>query len=107
MAAACTIRLVRPDDVPALFLLKWHMALAEGAAHTFRASEADWRRDLFAPAPRFLAIVAEARGTLIGMATLVERYSPAWVRTAARDRRRVRHAAASRTRCRQGLLARA
>src|SRR5689334_15574098 len=77
--AACTIRLARLDDVPALFLLKWHMALAEGAAHTFRASEADWRRDLFAPVPRFLALVAEAGGTLIGMATLVERYSPAWV----------------------------
>jgi hypothetical protein len=37
-ASACTIRMARPDDVPAMYLLKWHMAIAEGATHTFRAS---------------------------------------------------------------------
>src|ERR1700686_4309950 len=78
-APACTIRLARPDDVPALYLLKWHLALAEGAAHAVRASEADWQRDMFGPQPRFSAVVAEADGKVIGMATLVERYSPGWV----------------------------
>jgi GNAT superfamily N-acetyltransferase len=78
-ASGCTIRMACPNDVPALYLLKWHGALAEGATHTFRASEADWRRDMFGPHPRFAAIVAETEGALIGMATLVERYSPGWV----------------------------
>jgi GNAT superfamily N-acetyltransferase len=79
MASDCTIRMARPDDVPALHLLKWRGALDEGAAHTFRASEADWLRDMFGPRPRFAAIVAEMGSELIGMATLVERYYPAWV----------------------------
>lgn len=78
-AFACTIRGARPDDVPALHQLKWQMALTEGAAHTFRASEADWQRDMFGPQPRFLAIAAETECSLIGMTTLVERYRPAWV----------------------------
>jgi len=78
-APACTIRMATPDDVPALYLLKWQMALAEDAAHTVRASEADWRREMCGPQPRFVAVVAERDGSLIGMAILVERYSPAWV----------------------------
>jgi len=78
-ACACTIRMARPDDIPALHLLKWHLALAEGATHAFRASEADWLRDMSGPQPRFSAMVAEADGVPIGMATLVERYYPAWV----------------------------
>jgi ribosomal protein S18 acetylase RimI-like enzyme len=78
-APACTIRMATPEDVPALYLLKWQMAVAEGAAHTLRASEADWQRDMFGPQPRFVAIAAETEGVLIGMATLVERYSPAWI----------------------------
>ncbi len=77
-AAACTIRLAGPDDIPALYRLKRQMALAEGAADTLRASEADWQRDMFGHRPRFLAIVAEAHDVPIGMATLVERYYPAW-----------------------------
>ncbi len=78
-APSFTIRMAVPGDVSALYLLKWHLALAEQSTHTLRASEADWRRDLFGPQPRFCAIVAENDGVLIGMATLVERYSPAWV----------------------------
>jgi hypothetical protein len=34
---------------------------------------------MFGPQPRFSVVVAETDGALIGMATLVERYSPAWV----------------------------
>jgi GNAT superfamily N-acetyltransferase len=79
MSASCTIRMATPDDVPALYLLKWQMALAEGAAHTVRATETDWRRDMSGPQPRFVAVVAETDGILIGMAILVERYSPAWI----------------------------
>jgi ribosomal protein S18 acetylase RimI-like enzyme len=74
-----TIRPARPDDVATLCLLKWHLALAEGATHAVRAGEADWQRDMFGPTPRFSAIVAEIDGTVGGMATLVPRYSPGWV----------------------------
>jgi GNAT superfamily N-acetyltransferase len=77
-ACPCTIRLARSDDVPAIYLLKWQMALAERAADTLRASEADWQRDMFGPRPRFLGLLAETGGIPVGMATLVERYYPAW-----------------------------
>ncbi len=78
-APSFAIRMAAPEDVSALYLLKWHLAVAEQSTHALRASEADWRRDLFGPHPRFSAIVAETDRALIGMATLVERYSPAWV----------------------------
>ena len=73
------IRPARPDDVPALYLLKWQLAFAEEAAFTVRASEADWQRDMFGPHPRFSAVVAEADGLVIGMATVTERFAPGWV----------------------------
>jgi GNAT superfamily N-acetyltransferase len=76
---AFTVRLAQPHDVPALVLLKWQLALAEEATHTVRASEADWRRDMFGPHPRFFAVVAEADASVLGMATVAERYSPGWV----------------------------
>jgi GNAT superfamily N-acetyltransferase len=76
---AFAVRLARPDDVPALVLLKWQLALAENAAHAVRAGEADWRRDMFGPQPRFFAVVAEVDATLIGMATVAQRFSPGWV----------------------------
>jgi ribosomal protein S18 acetylase RimI-like enzyme len=79
MASACTVRLARPDDVPALLVLKWQMALEEGAADTVRAREDDWQRDMFGPRPRFVALLAEAEGVPVGMATLVDRYYPGWV----------------------------
>ena len=78
-APACAIRIAGPEDVAALYRLKWQMALAEGAAHTLRARETDWQRDMFGPHPRFLGLVAEQDGGPIGMANLVERYHPAWV----------------------------
>jgi len=76
---AHTVRLARPDDVPALLLLKWQLALAENATHAVRAGEADWRRDMFGPNPHFFAVVAEADATIIGMATIAERFSTGWV----------------------------
>lgn len=79
MESPCTVRLARPDDVAALLVLKWQMALEEGAADTVRAREDDWQRDMFGPRPRFVALLAEANGVPIGMATLVERYYPGWV----------------------------
>jgi ribosomal protein S18 acetylase RimI-like enzyme len=75
------VRLAQPDDVSALVLLKWQHALAENATHAVCASEADWRRDMFGPNPRFFAIIAETDGTVIGMATIAERFSPGWVGT--------------------------
>lgn len=76
---AFKVRLACPDDVPALVLLKWQHALAENATHAVHAGEADWRRDMFGPQPRFFAVVAEADATVIGMATVAERFSPGWV----------------------------
>jgi ribosomal protein S18 acetylase RimI-like enzyme len=76
---AFKVRLACPDDVPALVQLKWQLALAENATHVVRASEADWHRDMFGPQPRFLAVVAEADATVIGMATITQRFSPGWV----------------------------
>jgi ribosomal protein S18 acetylase RimI-like enzyme len=73
-----TIRPARPDDVPAIFVLKWQLALAEGSTHTVRASEADWHRDMFGPQPHFSAIPAEAGGAVIGMAIIAEHFSPGW-----------------------------
>jgi ribosomal protein S18 acetylase RimI-like enzyme len=75
---AYTVRLAQPDDVSALVLLKWQHALAENATHAVRAGEADWRRDMFGPSPRFFAVVAAADATVIGMATIAERFSPGW-----------------------------
>jgi ribosomal protein S18 acetylase RimI-like enzyme len=77
-APACAIRMARPEDIPALFQLKRQMALAEDAADTLRASETDWQRDMFGAQPRFVGLMAEVDGGPIGMATLVERYYPAW-----------------------------
>jgi ribosomal protein S18 acetylase RimI-like enzyme len=76
---AYSVRLAQSFDVPALVLLKWQHALAENATHTVRADESDWHRDMFGPDPRFFAVVAEADKTVIGMATVAERYSPGWV----------------------------
>ena len=78
---AHTVRLAQPEDVSILVLLKWQHALAENATHAVRADEADWRRDMFGPDPRFFAVVAEADATVIGMATIAERFSPGWVGT--------------------------
>jgi GNAT superfamily N-acetyltransferase len=61
-----------------LHRLKQQMTVEEGAAQTLRASEADWQREMFGPRPRFLGVVAELDGAPVGMATLVERYYPAW-----------------------------
>jgi ribosomal protein S18 acetylase RimI-like enzyme len=74
-----SIRPAQPDDVPALYLLKWQLAFAEESAFTVRASEADWRRDMFGPHPRFSAVVAEVEGSVIGMATVIEKFAPGWV----------------------------
>jgi ribosomal protein S18 acetylase RimI-like enzyme len=76
---AYTVRLARPDDVSALVLLKWQHALAENATHAVRADEADWQRDMFGADPHFFAVIAEADATVIGMATIAERFSPGWI----------------------------
>jgi ribosomal protein S18 acetylase RimI-like enzyme len=78
-ARAHTLRLARPDDIPALLLLKWQLALAEGATHAVRAGEVDWRRDMFGPNPHFFAVVAEADATVIGVVTVAERFSTGWI----------------------------
>ena len=72
---------VRPataDDVPALRRMKTSLLALEGSLHVATASEADWRRDLFAPDARFSALVAEAGGKAVGMVTYEKRGFPGW-----------------------------
>ena len=75
----CTVRLALPEDVPTLCKLKWQFAQHEGATFAVRASAADWERDMFGPQPRFSAVIAEAAGAAIGMATITQRFCPGWV----------------------------
>jgi ribosomal protein S18 acetylase RimI-like enzyme len=73
-----TVRPARPTDIPALVVLKWHLALSENAAHAVNASETDWQRDLFGPTPKFSAFVAEQEETVIGVVVVGERFYPGW-----------------------------
>jgi ribosomal protein S18 acetylase RimI-like enzyme len=78
-AAPYRVRAARPADVPALMRLKWQLAVAEDATFVVRAGAIDWLRDGFGPDARFVAIVAEAAGAVVGMATCSERYVTGWV----------------------------
>jgi len=77
--APCTVRPARPDDTPVLCLLKWQFALGEGATFVVRATREDWMRDMFGPDARLAAVVAEAGGTVVGMAIITRRYCAGWV----------------------------
>jgi ribosomal protein S18 acetylase RimI-like enzyme len=77
--APCTVRPARPDDIPVLCLLKWQFALGEGATFVVRASPEDWMRDMFGPDARLSAVVAEAGGTVVGMAIVTQRFCAGWV----------------------------
>jgi ribosomal protein S18 acetylase RimI-like enzyme len=77
-AAPCSVRPARPDDIPVLCLLKWQFALGEGATFVVRASPEDWMRDMFGPDARLSAVVAEAGGTVVGMAILTQRFCAGW-----------------------------
>jgi ribosomal protein S18 acetylase RimI-like enzyme len=77
------VRAAAPADVPALMRLKRLLALGEDSLHAVRASEADWLRDGFGPAPGFCAFVAEVDGgdgghSIIGMATCSQRTLTGW-----------------------------
>lgn len=76
--APCTVRQARPDDIPVLCLLKWQFALGEGATFVVRASPEDWVRDMFGPDARLSAVVAEADGTVVGMAIITQRFCAGW-----------------------------
>ncbi len=62
------IREAVPDDVGDLLRLVRDLASYERAADAVEATEADLRRDLFAPQPRVFALVAEEDGKVVGMA---------------------------------------
>jgi GNAT superfamily N-acetyltransferase len=74
----CLVRVVAPEDVPALVRMKLLLARAEGAECAVRATEQDWLRDGFGPQARFAAFIAEHDGAPIGMATCSERYYTGW-----------------------------
>jgi ribosomal protein S18 acetylase RimI-like enzyme len=72
------VRAAAPSDIPALLAMKWQLAILEGAEVAMRATEQDWLRDGFGPDARFHAYVAEQDATVIGMATVSERYYTGW-----------------------------
>jgi ribosomal protein S18 acetylase RimI-like enzyme len=75
-ALSCTIRPACPSDLPTIQAMKRSFALDEGTVHALDASEADWQRDLFGPAPRFKVFLADRAGTVLGMIILSERFFP-------------------------------
>jgi GNAT superfamily N-acetyltransferase len=72
------VRAAQPADVPALMRLKRLLALGENSLHALRATEADWLRDGFSAGRGFMAFVAEASDTVIGMATCSQRTITGW-----------------------------
>ena len=58
--------------------LKLKLLAAENSLHIATASEADWLRDGFGPQAKFSALVAEADGAVVGMATYSKRGFPGW-----------------------------
>src|SRR5579862_1889297 len=75
---ACRVRAARPDDIPALMRLKRLLAEGENSLHAVRATEAHWLRDGFGPNAGFSAFVAEAGGSVVGMATCSKRVITGW-----------------------------
>ncbi|MEA2977069.1 MAG: hypothetical protein QOF19_2589 [Alphaproteobacteria bacterium] len=72
------VRPARPADIPSLFRMKLQLVISEKAESGFRATEQDWLRDAFGTNPKFMAIVAEHEGAVVGMVTYSERYSTGW-----------------------------
>ncbi len=70
------IRRAEPADVPVLYAMLLCLAENLGASAGVAATEDDWRRDGFGVAPRFLTLVAETDGQIVGMATFTELYFP-------------------------------
>jgi len=64
-------------DVPAIHRLLRAMAAFEKLEHEFRATEADYRRELFGPSPSARALVAEAAGQVVA-ACLYHRTFPSF-----------------------------
>lgn len=74
-APRVVIRRAGPGDLAAIQALNRQFALAEGTVDALDASEADLRRDLFGPAPKFTIFLAEHTGKTIGMIVLSELFS--------------------------------
>ena len=72
------VRAAQPTDIPALMRLKRSLAEGENSLHALRATEAHWLRDGFGPHAGFCAFVAEAGGTVVGMATCSKRVVTGW-----------------------------
>jgi len=75
---ALRVRAAVPSDVPALFAMKWQLAILERSEAAIRATEHDWLRDGFGPDARFQAYVAEQDLAVIAMVTVSERYYTGW-----------------------------
>jgi len=72
------VRSAQPADIPALMRLKRLLAESENSLHAVRATEAHWLRDGFGPNAGFCAFVAEAGGSVVGMATCSKRVITGW-----------------------------
>ena len=71
------VRRARAGDVAVLFRMKQALTRDDGNEGVLRARESDWARDGFGAKARFSAVVAEADGKVVGMATFSEAYMTA------------------------------
>ena len=74
-APRVTIRRACPSDLQAIQALNRQFALAEGTLDAMDATETDWWRDLFGPAPKYTIFLADRAGTVLGLMVLSERFS--------------------------------
>lgn len=70
-----TIRKARPEDMPAVLELIQELAIFEKEPDAVIISAEDLKRDGFSENPAFTCFVAEAKGTIEGMALCYFRYS--------------------------------
>lgn len=69
------IRPALPDDIAAIVALVHELAEYERAAHEVELTEAGLRDDLFGPAPKVFAHVADVEGLVVGVAIWFFSYS--------------------------------
>ncbi|HEY9217094.1 MAG TPA: GNAT family N-acetyltransferase, partial [Phenylobacterium sp.] len=73
--AEITVRPARTQDAALIAALVRGLAEYEELLDEAKASEADFRRDLFGPAPRVFCEIAEADGAPVGLALWFYSYS--------------------------------
>jgi len=78
LAVPFHLRWATPADIPALMAMKQQMAIADGAPGLLDATADQWEEACFGPAPKFIAIVAEQAGAVVGMTIFNEQCFAGW-----------------------------